>query len=163
MGEATPYNLNLALRSFASSYDRLPPHNDTKLVDLVTATESLLGTGVEISFRLSFYIAGILAGNDGERVKIFDEMRAFYDTRSKVVHGGTLEAKHRAQLDNYSALRDYVRRLLVAYMHLATTSGHGYEPKPLRNRLDSILQDAQQLSALRAAMGLEHNVATNGS
>lgn len=162
MGEAPPYNLNLALRSFASSYDRLPPHNDTKLVDLVTATESLLGTGVEISFRLSFYIAGILAGNDGERVKIFDEMRAFYDTRSKVVHGGTLEVRHRAHLDNYPALRGYVRQLLVAYMRLATTSGHGYEPRPLRKRLDSLLQDAQQRSALRAAMGLEQIVATNG-
>jgi Apea-like HEPN len=162
MGEATPYNLNLALRSFASSYDRLPPQNDTKLVDLITATESLLGTGFEISFRLSFYIAGILGGTDAERVEIFDEMRAFYDTRSKVVHGGTLEARHRAHLENYPSLRDYVRRLLVAYMHLATTPGHGYEPKPLRKRLDSILQDAQQRSALRAAMRLEQNVATNG-
>jgi hypothetical protein len=161
MGEATPYNLNLALRSFASSYDRLPPQSDTKLVDLITATESLLGTGLEISFRLSFYIAGILGGTDTERVKIFDEMRSFYDTRSKVVHGGTLEARHRAHLENYPALRDYVRQLLVAYIHLATTPGHDYGPKSLRKRLDSILQDAQQRSALRAAMGLEENMAKN--
>jgi hypothetical protein len=119
----------------------------------------LMGSG---SFRLSFYIAGILAENDGERVKIFDEMRAFYNTRSKVVHGGTLEVRHRAHLDNYPALRGYVRQLLVAYMRLATTAGHGYEPRPLRKRLDSLLQDAQQRSALRAAMGLEQIVATNG-
>jgi Apea-like HEPN len=155
MGEATQYNLNLALRSFMSSYDRLPPQNDTKLVDLITATEALLGTGAEISFRLSFYIASILAGDDIERVEIFGEMRTFYDTRSKVVHGGTLAAKHRAHLKNYPALRNYVRRLLLAYMHLATTSGHAYDPDSLRRSLDTILQDAQQRSALRAAMGLE--------
>jgi hypothetical protein len=53
-------------------------------------------------------------------------------------------------------------QLLVAYMRLATTSGHGYEPRPLRKRLDSLLQDAQQRSALRAAMGLAQIVATNG-
>jgi hypothetical protein len=162
MSDGAPYSLNLALRSFASSYDRVPAQNDTKLVDLITATESLLGTGVEISFRLSFYIAGILAGNDSERVTIFDEMRAFYDTRNKVVHGGALETRHRAYLDNYPALREYVRRLLVAYMHLATTSGHRYDPKTLRKRLDSVLQDAQQRSVLRAAMGLEQNAATSG-
>lgn len=159
MGDSAPYNLNLALRSFASSYDRLPAQNDTKLVDLITATESLFGTAVEISFRLSFYIAGILAGTDSERLTIFAEMRDFYNTRNRVVHGGALDARHRAHLENYPALRDYVRRLLVAYMRLATTSGHGYDPKPLRASLDSVLQDAQQRSALRAAMGLEQGVA----
>jgi hypothetical protein len=162
MGDSAPYNLNLALRSFASSYDRLPALNDTKLVDLITATESLVGTGAEISFRLSFYIAGILGGTDSERVTIFSEMRDFYDTRNKVVHGGTLETKHRAHLENYPALRDYVRRLLAAYMRLATTSGHGYDPKPLRRRLDSILQDTQQRAALRVAMGLEQGAVANG-
>jgi hypothetical protein len=155
MGDSAPYNLNLALRSFASSYDRLPAQNDTKLVDLITATESLFGASVEISFRLSFYIAGILAGTDSERVMIFAEMRDFYNTRNRVVHGGALDARHRAHLENYPALRDYVRRLLVVYMRLATTSGHSYDPIPLRKSLDAILQDAQQRSALRAAMGLE--------
>ena len=158
IGDSAPYNLNLALRSFASSYDRLPAQNDTKLVDLITATESLFGTGVEISFRLSFYIAGILARSDNERVMIFAEMRDFYNTRNRVVHGGALDARHRAHLENYPVLRDYVRRLLVAYMHLATTSGHGYDPKPLQKSLDSVLQDAQQRSALRTAMGLESQV-----
>jgi hypothetical protein len=46
-------------------------------------------------------------------------------------------------------------------MRLATTSGHGYDPKPLRKSLDSVLQDAQQRSALRAAMGLEQGVAND--
>jgi hypothetical protein len=155
MGEAAPYNLSLALRSFNSSYDRIPAQNDTKLVDLITTAESLLGASMEISFRLSFYVAGILAGTDRERVAIFDDMRAFYDTRNKVVHGGALEAKHRTRLNNYPGLRDYVRRLLLAFLHLATTSDHGYNPKSFRKQLDSELQDAQRRSALRAAMGLE--------
>jgi hypothetical protein len=154
MGGGAPYNLSLALRSFNSSYDRIPAQNDMKLVDLITTAESLLGASVEISFRLAFYVAGILAGTDRERVIIFDEMRAFYDTRNKVVHGGTLESKHRTRLNNYPRLRDYVRRLLVAFLHLATTSEHGHHPKSFRKQLDSNLQDAQKRSALRAAMGL---------
>jgi hypothetical protein len=123
MGDNAPHNLNLALRSFASSYDRLPAENDTKLVDLITATESLLGTAVEISFRLSFYIAGILAGTDSERRTIFAEVRDFYNTRNRVVHGGALDARHRAHLENYPALRDYVRRLLIAYMRRIEIAG----------------------------------------
>jgi Apea-like HEPN len=154
MGEAAPYNLSLALRSFNSSYDRIPAQNDMKLVDLITTAESLLGASVEISFRLSFHVAGILAGTDRERVMIFDDMRAFYDTRNKVVHGGTLESKHRTRLNNYPRLRDYIRRLLVAFLHLATTSEHGHHPKSFRRQLDSNLQDGQKRSALRAAMGL---------
>ena len=154
MGEAAPYNLSLALRSFNSSYDRIPAQNDTKLVDLITTAESLLGASVEISFRLSFYVAGILAGTDHERVTIFDEMRASYDTRNRVVHGGTLESKHRKHLNNYSKLRDYVRRLLVGFLHLATTSEGAHNPRSFRKQLDSNLQDEQKRSTLRAAMGL---------
>lgn len=158
MGAKAPYNLSLALRSFASSYDRVPAYDDTRLVDLITAAEALVGTSIEISFRLSFRIAGILAESDDERLAIFHDVRDFYDTRSRVVHGQPLEAKHRTHLEDYPVLRGYVRRLLTAFMHLATTPGHQYGSESLRKRLDSILQDRRQLAALRGAMGLEQGL-----
>jgi hypothetical protein len=150
----SPYNLGLALRSFSTSYERFPTQADSRIVDLVTAVEALVGTEVEISFRLSYRAAGILAGDDDARVTIYQDLRGFYDTRSRVVHGGTLSAKHLARLADYELLRRYVRQLLVAFLHLATTPGQSYGPDYFRQLLDLDLQHADRRSALRAAMGM---------
>ncbi|GIH06660.1 hypothetical protein Rhe02_47270 [Rhizocola hellebori] len=150
----TPYNLDLALRSFHSSYDRIPAMADTRMVDLVTAAEALLGTENEIIFRLSFRMAGLLASSDAERTAIFGDMKAFYDTRSKVVHGAPLKPKHQACLKNYSVLRDHVRRIIVGFLCLATSSSHSYSGKFFTEQLDAALQDGRQRDDLRTAMGL---------
>jgi hypothetical protein len=150
----SPYNLGLALRSFSTSYDRLPTQADSRIVDLVTAVEALIGTEVEISFRLSHRAAGILAADDDARVTIYQDLRGFYDTRSRVVHGGTLNAKHQARLADYELLRRYVRQLLVAFLHLATTPGQNYGSDYFRQLLDIDLQHADRRSALRAAMAM---------
>ncbi|HCT80132.1 MAG TPA: hypothetical protein DGT23_26920 [Micromonosporaceae bacterium] len=150
-----PFNLDLALRSFFSSYDRIPEMPDTRLVDLVTAAEALLGTENEIIFRLSFRIAALLGSTDSERVAIFTDMRAFYDTRSRVAHGAPLKPKHQARLENYSVLRGYVRRLLTAFLHLATSPARRtYGTKFFTEQLDIVLQHEQQRAALRMSMGL---------
>ena len=150
----SPYNLGLALRSFSTSYERFPTQADSRIVDLVTAVEALVGTEVEISFRLSYRAAGILAGDDDARVTIYQDLRGFYDTRSRVVHGGTLSAKHLTRLADYELLRRYVRQLLVAFLYLATTPGQSYGPDYFRQLLDLDLQHADRRSALRAAMGM---------
>jgi hypothetical protein len=71
----SPYNLGLALRSFSSSYDRSPTQADSRIVDLVTAVEALVGTDIEISFRLSHRAAGILAADDDARVTIYRDLK----------------------------------------------------------------------------------------
>jgi hypothetical protein len=81
-----PGNLDLALRAFMSTFDRLPTAMDTKLVDAITALEAVLGSGTEISFKLSFRIASLLAATDEQRVTLLKAVKGFYDVRSKIVH-----------------------------------------------------------------------------
>ena len=65
-----PGNLDLALRSFISSYDRFPARQDSQLVDIVTAAEALLGSGTEITFKLAFRVAGMLGRTAEERLQV---------------------------------------------------------------------------------------------
>src|SRR5207249_1392058 len=95
-----PGNLDLALRAFMGTYDRWPPGNDSRLLDCVTALESVLGSGTEISFKLAFRVAGLLAKDDNERSAILEQVKGFYDTRSALVHGGRLKEKHQQRLTN---------------------------------------------------------------
>ncbi|MCA1709124.1 MAG: hypothetical protein LC808_39925 [Actinobacteria bacterium] len=66
-----PGNLDLALRSFMATYDRPVAGGDSRVLDAITAIEAVLGSGMEIAFKLSFRVAAILATDDTERVKIF--------------------------------------------------------------------------------------------
>lgn len=152
MNVKPPYNIDVALGWFTASYDRLPLQRETQLTDLITAIEAVVGTDTEISFRLAYRVAGILARNDDERVRIYEDLRGFYDTRSKLLHGATLKEKHRAFIERHSDLQDYVRTLLAGFLRLATSVGHGDSPK-LRERLDAHLMHPAQRTSLRTAMG----------
>jgi hypothetical protein len=152
---AGPGNLDLALRAFMSTYDRWPSFPQFRLVETVTALEALLGTESEIAFRLAFRVAGLLADDDAERAALFKEVKAYYDLRSRLVHGGTLKPKHQSLLADDEPLRGKVRRLLRAAVHLATTPGHSYGKQFFREDLDATLLDAAARTPLRQAMGLE--------
>lgn len=117
-----PGNLDLALRSFISSYDRFPARRDSQLVDVVTAAEALLGTESEITFRLAFRGAGMLGRTTGERLQVFEDMKDFYDVRSKIVHGATLKGWRPKMLARSDDTREFIRRLLVAFVRLAASS-----------------------------------------
>ncbi len=162
--EDASVNLNLALRSFSDIYERRNLfRDDTRLVDAITAAEALLGTRVELTFRLAFRVAAILGEDDDERVRIFESMKGYYDTRSRVVHGGSelynrqgqLKDKPRSYLENQEDLRDFVRRLLVGFLRLAVSSGHSFDNTFFEDRLDSALLHSTRRSELRLAMGLE--------
>ena len=157
-------NLNLALRSFSDIYERRSLfRDDTRLVDAVTAVEALLGTRVEITFKLAFRVASILGNDDDDRVRIFELMKGYYDTRSRVVHGGSelfnmqgqLKDKPRRHLENQEDLRDFVRRLLIGFLRLTVSSEHEFDRTFFEKRLDSTLLHGTRRSELRVAMGLE--------
>jgi hypothetical protein len=97
-----PGNLDLALRSFNSTYDRFPSDYDSQLVDTVTAAEAMLAAGAltELTFKLSFRVAGLLGRTSEERLQIFGSMKGFYDVRSKTVHGDQLRDKQWRILKN---------------------------------------------------------------
>jgi hypothetical protein len=149
-----PGNLDLALRSFRSTYDRPFPGGDSRVLDAITAVEAVLGSDMEIAFKLSFRVAGILAADDAERVKIFNEMKAFYDLRSRLVHGGSLKEKHRQLVADAEPLRNYVRSLLRGFIYLALTPDPKYGRQFFQERLDAALQDETERLRLRSALGI---------
>lgn len=150
----SPGNLEIAIRAFMATYDSWPRWPDWQLLNCVTALEALLGTGSELSFRLSFRVASLLAANDSERTSLFELIREFYDTRSRLVHGGELNAKHHERLEKLKDLFAVVRRLIKSFVVFAATTLPGYDKKSFEEKLDTKLLDAIERDNLRAALRL---------
>jgi hypothetical protein len=124
------------------------------LLDAITALEALFGIETELSFRLAFRVAGLLAGNDQERNSLLKLMRGFYDTRSTIVHGGSLKTKHQKDLGNFEVLRALVRRLLRSFVAFAVRPPKEYPRSFFRENLDAALVDSMEREKLRATLGL---------
>jgi len=78
-------------------------------------------------------------------------MRGYYDSRSKVVHGGELEPKHLEHLRDHELLVAYVRRLLIGFVRLAI---RGELSKEFYKTLDGTLQHSERRNIIRSYMGL---------
>ncbi|MCH8144066.1 MAG: hypothetical protein IIA55_05020 [Gemmatimonadetes bacterium] len=115
-------NIALALRSFTSVYERALYQGADRVVDSVTALEARLPTNAELTFKLAYRVAGLLATDDDERVTYFNRMKTYYQTRSRIVHGSSLNAKDRELIRNDEPLRSIVRQLLVGFLHLAEST-----------------------------------------
>lgn len=150
-----PGNLDLALRSFMATYDRWPTGADSRLLDSVTALEALLSFGgTEITFKLAFRVASLLAKDDAERGAMFEEIRGFYATRSALVHGDRIGDKHQQALSKVDDLRSLVRRLLRSFVHLAARGTDGHTSQSFKDHLDAKLVNASERETLRRALGL---------
>jgi hypothetical protein len=149
-----PGNLDLALRAFMSTYDRFPTALDTKLVDSITALEAVLGTDSEIAFKLSFRVASLLASSDEQRAALLKTVKSFYDTRSRIVHGGRLGTKHHSLLATVDDLRHIVRRLLRSFVRFAASDANNLGKKFFVEELDAALLDPNQRDALRHTLRL---------
>jgi hypothetical protein len=149
-----PGNLEVALGVFSSTYDRWPTRDDSQLLDAITTLEALFGIDVELSFRLAFRVAGLLASGEKERGDLYKLMREFYDTRSRIVHGGSLNSKHRDCLANVEELRSHVRRLLRSFVAFAVNPPDNYSKSFFKERLEIALLDATEREKLRSALGL---------
>jgi hypothetical protein len=151
---ASPGNLAIALNTFTSTYDRWPAHQDSQLLDSITALEALLGTDSEIAFKLAFRVSALLGSSDAERGQLLKAMKDFYDTRSKLVHGAGIKAKHQHCLEQVDELRSLVRRLLRAFVGFAANPSQTYNKEFFHVRLDIALVDATEREKLRTALGL---------
>jgi hypothetical protein len=150
----SPGNLQIALRSFVSSYDRWPAFYDSKLLDLITSLEALLGSGTEIAFRLSFRVAALIAPDDQRRGELLKLVKGFYDTRSRIVHGGAIGKKHQDRLQDIERLAEIVRRLLRSFVEFAIAPVNSYERSFWEEELDAALLDAAKREKLREALKL---------
>ena len=149
-----PGNLDLALRAFMSTFDRFPNAMDTKLVDAITALEAILGDKAEISFKLSFRVASLLATTDAERAALLKAMKGYYDVRSRTVHGDRLSKKQIQSLAAVDDLRDLVRRLLRSFVLFTADDGRQVEKRFFNEELDAALVDAGRREELRKLLGL---------
>ncbi len=150
-----PGNLDLALRAFMSTYDRFPFAVDTKLVDSITALEAMLGTESEIAFKLSFRVASLLASSDNQRAELLKAVKGFYDTRSRIVHGGRPGKKQNEYLAAVDDLRDMVRRLLGSFVLFAADDTRTVPKNFFAQDLDLVLVDAERRESLRRLLGLD--------
>jgi hypothetical protein len=120
----TPDDLDLPVRRFNLAHSR--DHLDDEVIDLAVALESCLlnGSNAELSYRFVLRGAALL-GHPPEGVSYGPLLKAFYDVRSAIVHGG----KSLAQMANtsktmklpemafLSEVRGITRRILVAYLN----------------------------------------------
>ena len=155
--DASPGNLELALRSFMATYDRWPRHRDSQLLDSITALEALLGSRTEIAFKLAFRVAALLAASEKQRGTLLKLMKDFYDTRSALVHGAHLKKKHEGRLARVDELRSMVRTVVRSFVAFATNPPHDYGKSFFEQQLDAALVDASEREKLRAALGLDRN------
>lgn len=144
----------VALRRFNAVYENDYGQAEDRIVDAMIAFEALLGADQEITYRLSSRVAGLLGWTDDERAELFKEMKLYYETRSKIVHGGILKKKHHAALNNLGPLMSALRHLLLGFVRLATGSSRFHNRKRLGEQLDTVLLHAGDCEELRRAMGL---------
>jgi len=149
----THRNLRLALRAFASIYDRLMHQADDRIVDAITALEALWKLDAELSFRLAFRTSSLLAQSDDERVSIFRTLTEYYKIRSKVVHGVGLSAQQEAKLQDDEPLRQIVRRTLRGFLKLSVSSGEWTLARLDEDTDEKLLHSASRVS-IQNAMGV---------
>ena len=81
-----PDAMNLAIRRLAASFSRPGGRfgQEDRILDVAIALEVLYGgtTGHKLSQRA----AGLLGATAGEQKRAYDQARAFYDARSRIVH-----------------------------------------------------------------------------
>ena len=134
--------------------DRWPSTQDWQLLYSITSQKTLHGTETEITFKLAFWVATLLASTDEERSRLLKLMKNFYDTRSKLIHGAELKEKHRRCLEQGDDLRSIIRPLLRSFVAFAVNPPETYNKAFFNEHLDAALVNATELESLRAALGL---------
>ncbi len=87
---AEDHYLALPLRRLVDGLGRY--RMDDRLIDYAIGLEALLLEGAEGEYRYRFSLRGavITTWSGGDRYEAFRELRALYDVRSKLVHGGAV-------------------------------------------------------------------------
>jgi predicted transcriptional regulator YdeE len=88
--------------------------NEDKILDYIIGLESLyLPDGYsELTFRLSLRIAFMLEKDGLERKKVFNIIKAIYESRSKITHG----KKSKLTINDVSKAEDILRKSLYIYV-----------------------------------------------
>jgi hypothetical protein len=120
------------------------------LTRAVAALEALLTKRDEtegLTYRLSMRIANLLGNDADARKKKFEEVKRFYNLRSRVVHGSLLKQKELSQLGELYSLRETLRRVLLSVIALFS---EGVHPDDLPGLLDELALDDEKRTQVQA-------------
>lgn len=89
-------------------------HPAVKLAQYCSALESLFSTdSSELSHKLSERVAWFLKQYGHDPIVVYDEIKSFYNVRSKVIHGDTLKTNKEQTLPNMSKKCDEYLRIIL--------------------------------------------------
>ena len=151
---ATWNNIRVAIRRFTAIYENDWREPEDRVIDAMIAVEALLGTDQEITHRLSWRVASVLANDDDERQGLYNKTKLWYRLRSRIVHGSDLKPRDRGALGMTAELVNIVRRLLLGFLTFATRRSPVSNRSGLGRHIDEVLLHTRQRSELREAMGL---------
>jgi hypothetical protein len=153
-GRADTYpQITAAVGRLSSAYDRSLGGLQDRIIDDFVGLEALVGSDQELAYKLAIRVSGLLGETDQERVALFKRVKSFYDTRSKIVHGGALRPAQQDKVQAEPELRDILRRLLLGFLRLTDSAHTQPTRKFVEEQLDEVLLDTERRSALRSAMG----------
>lgn len=147
-------HIGRAIRSFMSIFDRLMHQAEDCVIDSITALEALWKLDRELAFKCAFRTSSLLGETDDDREQVFQTLLKYYSVRNTIVHGGTLNDKESALVQNDEQLREIVRRTLRAFIHLLANPSDEWTVKQLaRDQVaDLVLLHSERRSALQNAM-----------
>lgn len=122
---------------------------ELRLVLLMMALESLFSTDdkSELAFRMSLRIAVLNGSSDAHRKEMFEALREFYDSRSRLVHGSWYRGSKgfvRVSDTELGVLRNVVRASILYFVALKEL------PKEeLLKALDRAVFDRREIDELR--------------
>ncbi|MEX0763899.1 MAG: hypothetical protein WD033_01850 [Nitrosopumilaceae archaeon] len=107
-----------------------------RLIFLITALESLVGAGTELTHRISHRTATALGKDSIERGKIYDKISDYYGQRSTLLHG-------RKEIISNAQLYDLAEMVRVMILRFASLSLNSYETthNGLMKKLDRAVVD----------------------
>lgn len=144
--------LKIAIEYLRKCWFELDPQ--IKIFNCMVSLEALFsksGEKTEIGYKLSNRTATLLARNSKERKKIQEEIRDFYDLRSKMVHGDLIDL----EFHDFGDLLVYVREAIVRFMILSTIySNH----KDIIDTIDNAMIDNRIQKKMRRESSLLHNM-----
>ncbi|MGI0026561.1 MAG: hypothetical protein ACREAD_01795 [Nitrosopumilaceae archaeon] len=107
-----------------------------RLIFLITALESLVGAGTELTHRISHRTATILGSDSVERGKIYDRISEYYGQRSTLLHGSITDISNNMIFD----LAEMVRAMILRFTSLSLNT-YTITRKDLMEKLDRSVVD----------------------
>jgi len=147
----TEPHVMIAADLFEKTFEGQSIAPELQLVLLMMAAEALFGTDdkSELAFRLSLRLAVLNGSSDAHRKELFEAVRSYYDTRSRLVHGSWYRGAKgfvRVSESELRVLRNLVRASILYFL-----ASKGLSKEQLLQTLDRGVFDRREIDELRVS------------